>query len=54
VTKNSSDKSRQKGDQRNYANENYFGSSFLFAHVFSYSAVGGPAGRAESNRLSIE
>src|SRR5262245_31033761 len=35
VTKNRSDKGRQKGDQRNYANENHCGSFFLFAHVFS-------------------
>jgi len=35
-TKNDrSDKSRQKGDQRNYADENNCGSSFLFAHAFS-------------------
>src|SRR5215813_1994626 len=52
VTKNRNDKSRQKGDQRNYADENNFGSFFLFAHVFSSQAVCGPSGRAESNRLS--
>jgi hypothetical protein len=35
LLRNSGDKSRQKGDQRNYADENNCGSSFLFAHAFS-------------------
>jgi hypothetical protein len=35
VTKNRSDKSRKKGGERNYADENHCGSFFLFAHVFS-------------------